>query len=295
MPPRLGLLAETDELLLLCLTLSPSFMASLLAFSPPGSCCAPSHPTVADRCEPLLEQPHRGDLEAEQLADVGLGLDRRRLVGVAHLEGQTRPSPSSARRSFMTPGRRGRTGHAELLGHVAFASGAASAGHLHAGDQVSGRPHPAHARGARRARSAWLWQSPAPTYKPSSLQDVDAGARGARDGVDRVVGVIGTPPTPIPTFMWTGMVASSTQGFTRVQARATFQATDLPVLTLTAGPKMCAPALVGDRICLLVRPEAGEPHAVVLELAVHAEHELARHADLDAEVGVARADRSTAP
>ncbi len=41
---------------------------------------------------------------------------------------------------------------------------------------------------------------------------------------------------------------------------------------------------------LVERPEPGETHAVVFELAVHAEHELAGHADLDAEVGVLRAD-----
>ncbi len=106
--------------------------------------------------------------------------------------------------------------------------------------------------------------------------------------------VIGTPPTPIPTFMWIGIVASSTQGFTMVQARATFQAAVLPVFTLTAGPNMWAPALVAT-LKLLARPEAGETHAVVLELAVHAEHELAGHADLDAELGVAGAQRLGRP
>ena len=43
------------------------------------------------------------------------------------------------------------------------------------------------------------------------------------------------------------------------------------------------------------RPQPGEAHAVVLELAVHAEHELARHADLDAPVGVLGADALDRP
>ena len=37
---------------------------------------------------------------------------------------------------------------------------------------------------------------------------------------------------------------------------------------------------------LVLGPHAGQALAVELELAVHAEHELARHADLDAEPGV---------
>ena len=40
-----------------------------------------------------------------------------------------------------------------------------------------------------------------------------------------------------------------------------------------------------DDLDLLVRPHAGQPLAVVLELAVEAEHELGRHPDLDGEVG----------
>ncbi len=96
---------------------------------------------------------------------------------------------------------------------------------------------------------------------------------------------MGTPPTPMPPFRCTGTVAASQQGLAMVSVRATFQAIDLPVLTLIAGPKMVTPALAARRH-LLERPQAGQAHAVVLELAVHAEHELAGHADLDAEVGV---------
>ena len=53
---------------------------------------------------------------------------------------------------------------------------------------------------------------------------------------------IGTPPTPMPTLAWTGIRATSMHGFMNVSARATFQATVRLVLTLTAGPKMVAPA-----------------------------------------------------
>ena len=69
-----------------------------------------------------------------------------------------------------------------------------------------------------------------------------------------------------------------------VHVRATFQATVLPVLTLIAGPKMVTPALAASFIWSR-RPQPGQTHAVVLELAVHAEHELAGHADLDAQSG----------
>ncbi len=44
------------------------------------------------------------------------------------------------------------------------------------------------------------------------------------------------PPTPMPTFMWTGMRAAAMQGLTKLKARAVFQATDLLVFVLTAGP-----------------------------------------------------------
>ena len=40
----------------------------------------------------------------------------------------------------------------------------------------------------------------------------------------------------MPTFTWTGIVATSAAGLMKVIARAMFQAVDLPVLMLTAGP-----------------------------------------------------------
>ena len=59
---------------------------------------------------------------------------------------------------------------------------------------------------------------------------------------------MGTPPTPMPPLRCTGTVASSQQGLAMVSVRATFQATDLPVLTLMAGPKMVTPAAAASFI-----------------------------------------------
>ena len=60
-------------------------------------------------------------------------------------------------------------------------------------------------------------------------------------------GVMGTPPTPIPALTCTGMVASAVTGLMSAQERAVFQASDFVVLTLTAGPKIVAPAAVQAR------------------------------------------------
>ena len=53
---------------------------------------------------------------------------------------------------------------------------------------------------------------------------------------------MGTPPTPMPTFMCTGMRAAAMQGLTYVRARAEFQAADSTVEVFTAGPNTVAPA-----------------------------------------------------
>ena len=119
----------------------------------------------------------------------------------------------------------------------------------------------------------WLWLSPAPIDKPSSLR-MSTQAREARETASTGGSAcMGTPPTPIPPLRWMGISAASVHGLTMVHVRATFQATVLPVLTLTAGPKMETPAL-GRKLHLGGRPQPGEPHTVVLELAVHTEHEL---------------------
>ena len=60
---------------------------------------------------------------------------------------------------------------------------------------------------------------------------------------------IGTPPTPLPTLGWMGMVASAVQALTKVTALATFQAHDFLLLLLTPGPKMAAPDCSPSFIC----------------------------------------------
>jgi hypothetical protein len=78
--------------------------------------------------------------------------------------------------------------------------------------------------------------SPDPTYKPSSRR-MSTQARDARlTASTGAKAYIGMPPTPMPTFMWTGMRAAAMQGLTKLRARAVFQATDLLVFVLTAGP-----------------------------------------------------------
>ncbi len=79
-------------------------------------------------------------------------------------------------------------------------------------------------------------------------EEVDARARGARDGVDRRQRVHGHAADAIPPLRWMGISAASVHGFTIVHVRATFQATVLPVLTLIAEPKTDAPAFAARRI-----------------------------------------------
>ena len=53
----------------------------------------------------------------------------------------------------------------------------------------------------------------------------------------------------MPAFMWTGISATSMQGFTMAIARAMFQAQLLPVFTFTTGPYMVAPAFCTTFSC----------------------------------------------
>ena len=100
---------------------------------------------------------------------------------------------------------------------------------------------------------------------------------------------MGTPPTPMPTFMWTGIADSCTQGLTIVSERATFQATDFCGVHVYRGSEH-GHAGLGRDLDLIARPQPCETAAPELELTVHAEHELARHAELDADVGVTTLD-----
>ncbi len=80
------------------------------------------------------------------------------------------------------------------------------------------------------------------------------------------------------------MVASAMQGLMSVKARAMFQA-QLPGVDVHRRTEhrraglLCKPQL-------LARILAGQPFAVILQLAVHAQHEFARHAQLDAHVRI---------
>ena len=96
----------------------------------------------------------------------------------------------------------------------------------------------AHAGGIARAN-----------LQPVGAADLDHRRAGPRDDVGRRTSNIGTPPTPLPTLAWIGMLASSVQAFTKVTARATFQGADLRVLVLTTGPKIAAPAFSTSFIC----------------------------------------------
>ena len=131
--------------------------------------------------------------------------------------------------------------------------------------------------------------SPTPTYKPSmrvrSTSDRETRETASIGGY----GVIGTPPTPMPTFMCTGIVDSSQHFLTMVMARDDVPGDRLARVDVDRRAEDGGPGR-GHDLGLVVRPHAGEAVTLVLELAVHAEHELARHADLDAHVGVAATD-----
>ena len=100
--------------------------------------------------------------------------------------------------------------------------------------------------------------SPTPTYKPS-IRMRSTIARETRDTASiGGYGLIGTPPTPMPTFMWMGIVDSSQHFFTIVIARATFQATDLRRVDVDGRAEDGHAGRGGD-LGLVVRPHAGEP------------------------------------
>ena len=98
-----------------------------------------------------LEALHRVDRDVQHLGDVELGLHRPRLVGVGEVLHQDAaeaeiPADVVHRDGVAEVG----DGAAELVGDVLLGLRKAQApGHLHAGHQISGSPHPAHARGER--------------------------------------------------------------------------------------------------------------------------------------------------
>ncbi len=78
--------------------------------------------------------------------------------------------------------------------------------------------------------SAWAMPmplgSPVPTYNPSALPISTMAALARLTMSMGETSNIGTPPTPMPTLGWTGMVASAVHALTKVTARAMFQAHD---------------------------------------------------------------------
>jgi hypothetical protein len=104
--------------------------------------------------------------------------------------------------------------------------------------------------------------SPPPTYKPSA-RPISTRATPARVTTSEgCTSAVGTPPTPMPTFAWTGISATREHSLT----------------------EDVRPGGLGD-LDLLVRPQPGQTRPLELELAVKTEDELGRHADLDGEVG----------
>ena len=126
--------------------------------------------------------------------------------------------------------------------------------------------------------------SPTPTYKPSTLaistMATLARLRASIGGVSN----IGVPPTPMPTLAWIGMVGLLADLLDEGHGASDVPGGRLVRLGVDHRPEDVGAGLL-DHLQLLMREHARQPLAVVLDLAVHAEDELARHAHFDAEVG----------
>ena len=81
-----------------------------------------------------------------------------------------------------------------------------------------------------------------PTYKPSALPTSIIAALARVTMSIGGTSKDGTPPTPMPTLGWIGMVASFVQALTNVTERAMFHGDVLPEFVLMTGPKILAPA-----------------------------------------------------
>ncbi len=122
----------------------------------------------------LPEAPHRVDRDVEDIGDVELRLHRPGMLGVGevlHLDA----AEAEVAADVVHRHRVAEVEHraAELVGDVLFGLRKTHApGHLHAGHQISGGPHPAHARGecVRRGHPEGI---PDPHLQPVDLADVD--------------------------------------------------------------------------------------------------------------------------
>ena len=125
----------------------------------------------------LLEPPHAGDGDVQVVGDVELGLHRPRMVGVGEVlhddPAQTEVAADVVHGDGVAEVG---DGAAELVGDVLLGLWKAhTPGHLHAGHQISGSPHPAHARGERVCRGH-PEGIPDPHLQPVDPADVDERA-----------------------------------------------------------------------------------------------------------------------
>ncbi len=111
-------------------------------------------------------------------------------------------------------------------------------------------------------------------------------AREARDTASTGANAyIGMPPTPMPTFMWTGMRAAVHAGLDERQGAGAVPGHRLARHGVDRRAEDGRPGLLYDGE-LAGRLEPRQARALVLEQRVGAEHDLGRHADHDAHLRV---------
>src|SRR5450756_724817 len=161
-------------------------------------------------------------------------------------------------------------------------------GDLHPGHQISSGPDPAHPRGYAVADR--LAVDVARTdLQPVEAQNVDRRSGRPRRGVSGRQDVHGHAThahAPVEVHGHGRLLAAlldDGDGARHVPGDRLARV-DVDRRSEDRDPRL------GRELHLFPRPEAGQPQTVVLELAVHAEHELTGHADLNAQVGEPGAD-----
>ena len=263
-------------------------MAWLLAARGGAGVRRPARPRDARRLQSrqLPKALHRADRHAEQLGDAELGHHRVRLarvqVGVVEDPPQALLAADLLHRVAVAEVA---DRAAEPLGHIPLRLlQAHPAGHLHARDQVSGRTHPAHARGERvgDVHASGVTRA---HLQPVAPEDVDVGLGRPRR---RVLGRVPVHRHAADALADVGVHGDAGDVHARLGHRD--RVGRVPGAALAGADVHRRPEDGGAGILahleLLLRPEPGEPPALPLELAVDADHELAGHADLDAGVRV---------
>ena len=238
----------------------------------------------------LGEARHAVDRQSQEFGDAELGLHRAGLGRVADLKG------GDASQLMLPP----RVLHGEGIGEVGRADPQPlrdmgfgltephPSSDLQARHQISGSAHPAHPRG-RRVSTRHPERVAASDLQAVEPQNVDGGPRRSRHGVQRQVARGGHAADAHPDVHVDGDLGDLHAGLDQRE-----RASDVPGPGLAGvdGHRRAVDGRAGllHELHLRPRPEAGEAHAAVLEQAVHAEDELAGHADLDAHVGVPGAD-----